>query len=744
MIKKYTLKFFLYVIICLALCSCSQDPGDPDEPTGIVSGTVERNLNVFSSDIFVRAFEYVDGSYDSSEEPVNKAKIESDGTYSLALPTGSYVLELFSNNVGFSNVVYPDTFNSSCNKYKIVVREDLGNSVNGDLIKSIDIECNPGIIDITEGSDISSLDFDISKTGSAGTIYGKVSNDGNPVEGLTIIAETSDTKYGECKSQPDGTYTLCCLPTKLNDSSNVTYQISVLAEDTKYISSQQNTNLSADDIKELDFVISKGVEITGKIIRSEDDSFQNVGGIDVCARKGIYSICTTSSSDGSYTIVGLESGSYNIDILTQYPYYATARDVDVDVTVLGTYDEIEIKLGSIEINLLNEDYEFIEKDLEVYIYENDSDELVWKGRTGEVSSYEIKRLPGGNDGEYGEYKLEILPVYEDDYEYSEDEIIYAPQFYNDDNKEGATPIDVSNNKNTIDLHLKEGGEIEGRIQDYYSNDDLKDVNVTLHYSSKTLAQPKLNKNWNSTVKTDEDGKFSIPGLADGYYGIEIQPNDVQYYPGFLYIVSGSRVSLKSGINSATSIEINDDQDHVNIENYKNDNDIIYLKTPGTISGIIDDYYRGCEGIFLYAENEEGTYSASTTTESDGSYTILQLPPDRYKMYLDIKDKDYRINTAINGGSNIYDKDTVTKDFYVAMDTGYEIDINLELIGGWIQGQVTCPSGDIQDYIIKGLETGDYLVSLETVFGETVSLKKSIDVTKGLIEEGKNLKYFIEE
>jgi len=243
---------------------------------------------------------------------------------------------------------------------------------------------------------------------------------------------------------------------------------------------------------------------------------------------------------------------------------------------------------------------------------------------------------------------------------------------------------------TVDFVLQTGGRISGRVTD----GNGEGISWAYIYAD--------GPSYRSTY-TDEEGYYSISKLLSGNYTVEAYP------PYGVNLVPSS--TMAEVIQGETTIV-----------------DFV-LETGGTISGHVyrSDGTTPIEGAWVYANLVDGGYGREATTAPDGSYTITSLVTGQYRVqayaegYIEeCYDNVYDYNEATPVSVSMPD-DTPGIDF--ALGSGgtisghvYQSDGITPIEGAWIyasqvddgHGGTATTSAD-GSYTITTLRTGQYRV-----------------------------------
>ncbi|MBN2321765.1 MAG: carboxypeptidase regulatory-like domain-containing protein, partial [Acidobacteria bacterium] len=325
-------------------------------------------------------------------------------------------------------------------------------------------------------------------------------------------------------------------------------------------------------------------------------------------------------------------------------------------------------------------------------------------------------ISGTTDGN-GDYSITDLPAgwY---YLHTSNTLGYVDKYYHEQTfipiptRQYASLVIVNSGVDTGSMNMElddYAGSISGRVVDGVGGAGIEGVTIVVQGSSSVQ-----NSNIITMVDTDASGYYTVPGLGSVIY---LRTENSDGYADKFYDNVTSYLDASNIILTPYSTTVLND---------------LTLFMSGSVSGRVT---RASDGagiqdalIYLFEENND-YYTASTTTDSQGYYSIDNLEPDVY--YINARHTDYV--------GEYYDDASPLGSTGMAVPSGGTLtDIDFELeSGGSISGRVTRASdgtgirslrvtivesnGSIYSsqrtneqgyYQISGLPTGKYYVSVE--------------------------------
>ena len=456
--------------------------------------------------------------------------------------------------------------------------------------------------------------------------------------------------------------------------------------------------------------LTVGGEIKGTIIDAQ--SHQPLLGVNVTAldASGNEVSFASSASDGTYSLVGLATGTYtvafapndNLHLALYYNDRATAASADpVSVTAGQSTTGIDAGLqvgGAITGVVTDAAAAAPLAGISVEAYDANGD-FVEEAASAQDGSYTLGGLSAGN------YHVSFAsPEYDS---------AYTSQYYNGAaTLSAATPVAVTLGQTSagIDAAMQGGGSIDGTVTDAASGQAIADVEVTINSSGGSY--------YDAYTPTDANGHYFIGGLPAGTYTASfIDPSGShleQLYNGKASSGTADPISVSTG---QTTHGIN-----------------AALQAAGKIAGTVTDAttHQTLAGISVYASGSNGYGYA--TTSADGTYTIGGLSSGAYTVSFSTNGAASYLTQYYNGRSDSTSADEVTVSdgqattaINAAMQPGGAISGTVsdaqsgkplsgasvtvyDASGDYVASTATASGGS---YIVGGLASGSYRVGFET-------------------------------
>ena len=210
--------------------------------------------------------------------------------------------------------------------------------------------------------------------------------------------------------------------------------------------------------------------------------------------------------------------------------------------------------------------------------------LAGSAQTGADGTYTVSNLPTGN------YEVEFYGTGS-----------YIAQYYDGQSSHAnANPVSVTDGQVTtgINAAMLSNGVISGTVTDASTGNPIAGAYANVYDS---------NGYYVTYAATNSSGVYTTPGLPAGSYTVKVSAAG---YAPFTQsgTVSVSIGSTTSGINAA-------------------------LAPDGAISGTVTDAggQTNLASVSVTAYDSSGSYATSTSTASDGSYTLKNLVPGTYEL-----------------------------------------------------------------------------------------------------------------
>jgi hypothetical protein len=218
-------------------------------------------------------------------------------------------------------------------------------------------------------------------------------------------------------------------------------------------------------------------------------------------------------------------------------------------------------------------------------------------------------------GDYGDFVTDATGVFsisgliQGEYTVFVEAVGYIPEYYSGAyDLINATPVEVNAGGTTgnIDFTLDRPGSISGTVWQ---------ANGTVPIANAGIAAQQIGGTGYGFGFSDEDGAYTIEGLNPGSYrvGADAYGFVLEYYNGAHEISAATPVVLASG----------GVKEHIDFS----------LDPLGSISGHVfqSNGTTAFAGASVYAEQPDGLGYGSDTTDSTGSYNIVNLPAGQYKV-----------------------------------------------------------------------------------------------------------------
>ena len=542
---------------------------------------------------------------------------------------------------------------------------------------------------------------------SGGTISGTVTAaaNGADLSGICVDAsQINGTGFENATTSADGSYSISGLGTgqyTVEFSPNCGNAENLLTQwyndKTSAISVDPVSVVAGTTTSSIDAAMQIPGTITGTVTAANGGA--QLGGICVNVRQinGSGSGSATTNAGGTYSVSGLETGTYSVEFspgcgssgnfLAQwYDNETTAAAADsVSVTATKTTSSINAALaaggtiaGTVTAATGGADL---------------------TGICVSVFTSNGLLSPAGNatTAADGTYSITGLSTGSYDVEFSTgcgSTGNYLTQWYNNEpssTSANAVPVIAGTTSPTIDESLVTGGTMAGTVTAKAGGADLGGICVSVYTSDNSFTLV-------GSTTTAGDGTYSISDLSSGNYDVEFSggcgyPGNVgqQWYDNQISQSSASAVTVTTGSTTSVNAAL-----------------AIGGTITGTVTAAIGGAAQGGMCVGAYAAGDFLLPVASAVTASDGTYALTNLATGSY---------DVEFTSGCGGSANFgqqwYNgKSSESASTAIPVTTGVTTtSINAALtVGGTISGTVTVASGvsDFSGICVDAFAPGDFL------------------------------------
>lgn len=475
-------------------------------------------------------------------------------------------------------------------------------------------------------------------------------------------------------------------------------------------------------VTKIDASMPTGAEVTG-VVRGGSPTGRRLAGICVFARgrsAGFGSALSVTGRHGSYKLVGLTTGKYEIEFLrcrNRGNYLPTRRSVKLRLGDTVSGFNTVLPVGAVVSGVVKNGQG---NPVSGICVEVSGRHQSGGKRTGNDGSYSVDALPTGS------YKVGFSGG-------CGNAGSYAPQYYNGQpNRDSASPVQLTAGQTTtgIDAAMQPGATITGVVTDTGGN-NLSNICVGVSPDSGQefgffFSRLAFTKNGAYTVHNLTPGLYSVSFQCFGSATLAQQWFMAQSAIGSSNLVSAPAGAITSGISAA-------------------------LQRAGSIAGVVSN--RRGQPLRNICVRASQTGTSSTTffdgrngaiTRKTGAYLLRGLAAGSYAVQFS------ECGSAAYGSRWYHQKSTPQSATPVTVTAGSTTTGISEVLapGGSIAGRVTTTSGtpvagacveatDIATqsagfrvtdrtgrYVILGLSTGSYQVSFYSCRGRTPMLASS--------------------
>jgi hypothetical protein len=473
-------------------------------------------------------------------------------------------------------------------------------------------------VSVTAGETVSGLDAQLSDKGS---ISGRITDSSGTtgIENVDVyINDLNGNGINGTNTDANGDYTINGIPAgdyKVDfnpENASGNYIREWYNDKNSFNNADTVTVTDGQTTANIDAQLADGASIGGRVT----DSSGTVGIQDVEVRlhDSVQNYITEAmtDSDGYYTIQGLSAGDYKVEFQTHHVSASYVGEWYNDKSSFNSADTLAVTSGQAltGINAQLADGGAV------------SGRVTDASGTVGIANVNVficdpgqNWLPGTNTDNEGYYTLKGLPAgdYKIEFRTNWTPGNYVGEWYNDKGTfESADTVSVTMGQTTsgIDAQLANGGSISGRVTDT-SGQGISNVDVQIC---------DLNQYWYNGVSTDENGYYTIYGLAAGNYKIEFDTNNTSGN------YSSEWYNDKSSFSTADPVSVSVGFTTPGID--------AQLGEGGVISGRVTDS-NGTVGIanveVQVCDLNHQWLNQSANTDSDGYYTINGLSTGDYKV-----------------------------------------------------------------------------------------------------------------
>jgi hypothetical protein len=538
------------------------------------------------------------------------------------------------------------------------------------------------------------------------TINGTLTHalDGDPLENIYVRCATADTNEtcGSDQTDTSGSYRIDSLlpgsyklyyDSQGDMGSPGEYVDEWFHDKTDFNFADTLTVSLGQDLTGINNALSRYSTISGQV--TDATTGAPVPNVIVNADGTIYGGYgwTTTQIDGTYTLNSLIPDSYRISFSPssetnyQVSWYANKTSIDtadlvlvgVEQTVTGINQTL-VEGGRISGTVTNAATGALLPNVYVYAYDFATGAYRSSAATNESGSYILGNLPAG------QHKVYFVP---DNWTYPD---LTGEWYNNQPNEVDANPVTVTTGAITANINaaLETAARITGRVTRASDGAPLQGVYVT--------AVTAESNSWMRQVMTDENGVYTLTGLAAGTWKVYFQGGADyidQWYQDQLYFDTANVLTLTQG-QTLSGIDA-------------------VLVQGGKISGTVTDAatHTPQENIFVSVFDPIAqSFPQSTYTGPDGTYTLSRLPAGQYQVRFEVSPW-YTYPTPMTTEWYNNKRTLETADLVSVTQGATTANINAALeAGASLSGRVTrtangAPISDVYVGCVNG-NTGDWV------------------------------------
>ena len=447
----------------------------------------------------------------------------------------------------------------------------------------------------------------------AATIIGHAKSDiGEPLSGVDVeVDDVNNGFVGATTTAADGSYSM-------GNLLPGTYTVHFEPVEGNHLGQFYEAQTDAKKAKKLklasgqtrqgiDATLASGAVLSGTVTNSSGGV--GVEKVEVYATSSEGETRTAiTTGGGSYAIEGLRQGTYTIrfeplsgNYLDQFYNEAASADGAEAVTVPagGNVERINAKLtsgGIVGGHVMAQDTHEPLVGVQVRISSSEASGQTAIATTGEDGSYAVEGLAPGT------YDVHFEP----------NGSAYLGQFYNgkgDNEEPDLVTVGEGASVEEIDASLVPAATVRGSVTDAATEEPVVGVDVDVASDEGGSG---------GTTTTDENGTYTVTGLAPGTYTVHFKASTGNYAPQYYNAKSGEEqpdgLNLSAGETADANAELSQG-----------------ASMSGTVSAGGGSPIRGARVTLTGAEGEAG---GATTTDQDGSYSITGLAPGNYMAHFE--------------------------------------------------------------------------------------------------------------
>lgn len=444
---------------------------------------------------------------------------------------------------------------------------------------------------------------------TTGTITGKLTGVGNAgLSGAYVYAYDASGSYlSSTYTDVSGNYTITLNTGSVRLQFGATNYTTEYYNDKADLSSATPITVTAGASTTANATLTAGAKISGTVTDADNKALLNAM-VSVYQGSNTWSSQNTyTDGNGAYTFTNLAAGSYKLRFeapgatpwLPEYYNDKSTLDAATAVTASSgqtTTANAKLARGYQIKGTVTDDSGAAVPYISVYVtvpsqYGHSS---VASAYTDANGKYTTSGVPAGS------YKVSFD-------EYHNSSSAFGEWWNNKGSYDTADAVAVVSSDVTLDPVLERTGTITGKVTDP-DGQAVQNWNVTA--SSRTTSFTK-------SASTSSDGTYTLNGLPADDYTVGFSTYNTTTLAKQWY--SGSATAA-----GATKVTVTKAQTTANIN--------AALTEAGSISGKvtgIDD--KGLAGVSVYAQGDSYSNYRSTTTASDGSYSLTGLPDDDYTL-----------------------------------------------------------------------------------------------------------------